>query len=389
MMHKQPGNVTRIIAGCTEEQEKELTSLHQDQIAIMNDRFHIYFIPELGNLEGRLWQSTKYWNKPFGIKHWLENKFGFKYGLKKSTPHDDDIVVLMDPDMLIQRPFINDFSTFPKTHWHETIRDKELYFKVEHGKPIAKTYPFGNAWVKALKHEKMVKLMGEGSPAFNVSDYDAEVTFSVGPPYILTARDMYRVSYYWTKFLPEVSLHFEGMKAELYGYCTAAAHLNLRHQVSQGMMVSDVNIDKAEGWEFLNDVEGDACDVVKFQNRVPHVVHFHQRYSIGDYFLSKYKIPDGIITCDHQLFDLPPKDIAASTNYSRFADGSIVEWTGTKLMRRYRNAFMVCSIMDGFNRAASFYKDHHCPDGANYDATWNHFREEKLQNCKAGQDCPV
>jgi hypothetical protein len=27
-------------------------------------------------------------------------------------------------------------------------------------------------------------------------------------------------------------------------------------------------------------------------------------YSVGEYFLSKYKVPDGILTCDHSMFEL-------------------------------------------------------------------------------------
>ncbi len=389
MLHKQPGHVTRVVSGCTEEQEKELAKLHQQQIVIMNEQFHIHFTPEFGKVEGRSWQTTKYWNKPFGIKHWLEHKFGYKYEGEISTPHDDDIVVLVDPDMLMQRPFVNDFSQFPKTMWHRTIRDKELYYKVDHGKPIAQTYSFNDAWLTAVQQGNMEDIVGEGSPALTVSEYDAEVTFSAGPPYILTARDMYRVAFHWAKFLPGINLHFDGMMAEMYGYCTAVAHLNLRHQIAKGMMVSNVNMDHGEGWEFMHNVTDEACDIAKVQDRVPHVVHFCQRYSIGEFFLSKYKVPESILSCDHQLFELPPKDIAASTNYSHFGDGSIKEWSEGKRVGIYRNAFMVCSIMDGLNRAATFYKDHHCMDGANYDTTWNHFREQKLQNCKSGQDCPV
>lgn len=110
---------------------------------------------------------------------------------------------------------------------------------------------------------------------------------------------------------------------------------------------------------------------------------------MGEYFISKYKIPTGILSCDHKLFELPPKDIAAYTNYSHYGDGSIQNWSGKRLRDLYRQTFMVCSIMDGLNRAATFYKDHNCPDGANYDATWNHFREEKEQGCTTVHGCPV
>jgi len=389
-LHQQPGNVTRIVSGCTEEQQQEMLRIHEEQISIMNERFHLHFTPEFGKIEGRSWEVTKYWNKPFGVKHWLENKFGYRYEGDVSTPFDDDIIVLVDPDMLMQRPFLNDFSKFPKTTWHKSIRNRDdLYFKVSHGKPIAQTYSFNDAWLLAARKGNMEDIVGPGSPALNVSNYDATVTFSAGPPYMLTARDMYRLVHHWAKFLPLINNNFVGMMGEMYGYCTAAAHLNLRHQIATGFMVSNVVISEGEGWDFMDHVTGDACDVAKFRDTAPLVVHFCQRYSVGEYFLSKYKVPTDILTCDHKLFELPPKDIAAYTTYSHYGDNSTKTYSGGKMKDLYRHTFMVCSIMDGLNRAATFYKDHHCPNGANYNATWNHFREEKLQGCKTVHDCPV
>ena len=356
----------------------------------MSDRFHIHFTPEFGKVPGRNWQTTKYWNKPFGVKHWLENKFGYQYEGDISTPYDDDIIVLVDPDMLMQRPFLNDFSGVPNSFWHKHIRKNsdDLYYKVEHGKPIAQTYSFNDAWVRAVDGH-MKDVVGEGSPANTVSTQDAKVTFSAGPPYLLTARDMYRLSYHWAKFLPSINEYFDGMMAEMYGYCTAAAHLNLRHQIASGFMVSNVDMTDGEGWDFLDDVTDEACDIEKLSEKTPHVIHFCQRYAVGDYFLSKYKVPTGILSCNHTLFELPPKDIARYTNYSHYGDGSTEVWSGRKMKSLYRQTFVVCSLMDGFNKAATFYKDHHCPEGANYRATWNHFREEKLQGCTTVHGCPV
>jgi hypothetical protein len=68
----------------------------------------------------------------------------------------------------------------------------------------------------------MVHVVGEGSPALSVSKQDAKVTFSAGPPYMLTATDMYRLSYHWTKHLPSNNEYNDEMMAEMYGYCTAA-----------------------------------------------------------------------------------------------------------------------------------------------------------------------
>ena len=157
----------------------------------------------------------------------------------------------------------------------------------------------------------------------------------------------------------------------------AAAHLQLKHQLAQGFMVSNIMMKHAEGWSFLNDVTKDACDVEKVKDVVPQVIHFCQRYSIGEFFISKYKLPVDILSCDFPLLELPPKDYAAYTNYSHYGDGSIKVWSKSETNLITRNAYMVCSLMPAINQAATFYKSHHCPNGANYEQTWNTFKDEK------------
>eukprot|EP00555_Chaetoceros_dichaeta_P015650 CAMPEP_0198256776 /NCGR_PEP_ID=MMETSP1447-20131203/6595_1 /TAXON_ID=420782 /ORGANISM="Chaetoceros dichaeta, Strain CCMP1751" /LENGTH=351 /DNA_ID=CAMNT_0043943487 /DNA_START=14 /DNA_END=1069 /DNA_ORIENTATION=- len=345
-------------------------------------------------------EDTKYWNKPFGVKHWLEHKFGYKNEGDVSTPFDDDIIVLVDPDMLMQRPFLNDFSGFPNTLWHKTIRDGSktpLYNKVSHGHPIAQTYSFTDSWLRALNKGNITEIVGPDSPVLTVSNHDAQVTFSAGPPYILTARDMYRLSVEWAKFTPLIQENFSDMMAEMYGYCTAAAHLNLRHQIAQGFMISNIDMSDGEGWDFLkrnkdkhDEPPRDTCDVEKFRDAVPHVIHFCQKYSIGEYFLSKYKVPVGILACDHALLELPPLNIASTTNYSHYGNDSVEQW-GNNQQSIDRNTFMICSLLPALNKAATFFKDHHCPLGANYEETWNHFREGELQGCEKNDPggCPV
>ena len=76
-------------------------------------------------------------------------------------------------------------------------------------------------------------VVGPDSPVYQVADFDAKALYAAGPPYILTARDMYRVAFHWAKFLPPLfQLHSEFM-AEMFAYCMAAAHLKLKHQLGQ------------------------------------------------------------------------------------------------------------------------------------------------------------
>ena len=144
------------------------------------------------------------------------------------------------------------------------------------------------------------------------------------------------------------------LSAHRYGYCMATAHLGLKHQMARGFMVSNVQMSGGEGWSFLDNAPDNTCDVSQFSETVPHVIHFCQRYSIGDYFLSKYKLPTEFLSCDFPLLELPPVDIAKS-KYSHYGDGSYFNWTsaGNKRHQKYRHTFMVCSIMKALNQAAT------------------------------------
>jgi len=384
MLHDQPGDVTRVVSGCSDEDEATMRKLHEEQFSIMNPNFLIHFTPEFGkqlNHLGFNYQQTKYWNKPFGLRHWLQHRFGYSWdptGKDKSglnTPHDDDIVILVDPDMLMQRPFINDFSKFPDTLWTNWHRKhtSPLATKVSPGQPIAQDYSFGSQWLTSVKHN-LTYVVGPDSPVHQVTNEEAVNLYSAGPPYWFTARDGFLIAQHWAEFLPRLFEVKPVFMAEMYGYCMAAAHLGLKHQLARGFMVSNVDMYDGEGWPFLDNADGTTCDVSQFQNDVPFVIHFCQRYSVGEFFINKYLFPHEVLTCDHPMLQLPPLDIVSYTNYSYFGDGSLQVWEGRKSRHIYKHAFMICSLMPALNKAAEFYKDHHCPTGANRSKTYNHFR---------------
>jgi hypothetical protein len=158
------------------------------------------------------------------------------------------------------------------------------------------------------------------------------------------------------------------------------AHLGLKHQMARGFMVSNVDMSEGEGWQFLDDADNTACDVSQFRETVPHVLHFCQRYSIGEYFINKYLFPTDILSCDFPLVELPPLNILSQVNYSHYGDGTTELWGGKnerQYFKRTRHAFMICSLFPALNEAATYYKNHHCPSGANYEQKWNHFRKKE------------
>ena len=394
MFHNQKGDVTRIVSGCSPEDEIKMKELHEQQFSPMSPNFHIHFTPEYGKqlqTEGVNYQKTKYWNKPFGLKHWMEHRFGYVWDdddSKITVPeYDDDIIVLVDPDMLMQKPFVNDFSKVAPDQWNAYYRKHpdELYGKVSQGHPAAQDYSFGAQWISHVR-DHLDDIVGPDSPVHDVTDEEARLVFSAGPPYWMTARDAFRISYKWAEFLPGIFRYHSEFMAEMYGYCMASAHLGLRHQMARGMMVSNVGMSHGEGWAFLPK-DDMACDVSRYAETVPNVVHFCQRYTIGDFFINKYLFPTDILSCEHPLMELPPKDILKDTWRSHFGDGTVIEWDKNQdKIERYRNAFMICSLFPAINAAATFYKDQHCDKNdpkTNYSLTYNHFRTEKGKKLEA------
>jgi hypothetical protein len=384
---KQSGDVTRIVSGCTPEQEQELREIFNAQIKPMSDRFHVHFTPEYGKQVGNNFQQTKYWNKPFGVKHWLEHALGYSdddsTSKNNNNKHDDDIIILVDPDMLLQRPFVNDFSQSPNDIWTTFFRRKEedpskkRITKVAHGSPMAQMYGFGTQWLKAGSHNLSYVVGDADSPVLKVSLEDAGRFYPAGPPYLLTARDMYQVSVKWTEFLPRLWKLSPKFMAEMYGYSLAAAHLQLPHQLARGFMISSVAAQEGEGWYFLKDVPPEAiCDRSKPVPNVPHVLHFCQRYGIGEYFISKYRIPH-LLTCDMPLPEVPPTD-AALMNYTHYGDGTTEAWPASKRTLKHGNAFMVCTLYAALNDASRYFKQHHC-ENPNMNETYRFFEWEEQE----------
>ena len=158
-----------------------------------------------------------------GMRHWLENKLGYRYEGGITTRHDDDIVILVDPDMLMQRRFVNDFSDYPLSLWrrqaHYQLHPDQLWSQVSHGHPIAQDYSFRDSWLKSGRiSSHLTHIVGPNSPVHNISEDDS-LHYSAGPPYMLTARDMYRVTHHWADFLPRMFDVFHGFMVSVIARC--------------------------------------------------------------------------------------------------------------------------------------------------------------------------
>ena len=305
----QPGNVTRLVSGCTTEQAAALEKVHAEKIVPLNPGFQMHITPDFGVKD-----NQKYWNKPNGLLDWMENELGFP---DRAAEYNDAIIIIVDPDMMLLRPITHEFSKF-KTEWVGEFKSD----KVDHGIPIAQQYAYGNKWLTSL-HGNVSYVVGPDSPIHNLSLKDAEAYYPAGPPYLATGKDMYAIAKYWVKFLPLVHDIFPEFMAEMHAYSTAAAHLNLPHQLTPGFMVSDVSGDSPkEGFGFLQNVtRADACSPQISEDDLPLVLHYCQRYALGRWFFSKYKLREDFFECESPLLREPPLDVAEIYDWNIFPNG--------------------------------------------------------------------
>lgn len=222
MAKQQPGTITRIASGCSPKDRATLQRLFDEQVAPMasDGRFRIHFTPDYSRLKHGSWY--KYFNKPFGMKHWMENALGFP----DNPTNGHAVVILMDPDQMIMRPFRD--NNFTETRWFRTISgpwdsldDKGKGAKVspprtrvEHGKPIAQIYGFGLEWRDRI-NMSLILPESESSPIYNMTRDEAHDGYTVGPPYIATARDMYAIVTKWTEFVVPVHDQYPQLLAEM------------------------------------------------------------------------------------------------------------------------------------------------------------------------------
>lgn len=345
----QPGTVTRIASGCKPNQIRDLEVFHKEKISVMSDRFHVHFAPQCPD------SRSKYFNKPYGIRDFLESVLGYP-----DPTHDDDIIMIVDPDMMLLRPLTHKFEV-DKISWVSTGKDP-LVDSVRHGHPIAQTYGFSDSWLNSLGQNKSY-IAGPDSPAIKVSAIEARKRFPAGPPYLATARDMYNIALHWTKFVVRIHDVFPKMMSEMHAYSFAAAHLGLKHQLANGFMVSDVTCPGIEGWNFLRNVtKEEACvpDAVPM-DRLPFVFHYCQRYALGRWFIGKYKIPKNFFECDAPLLREPPVDAPVKYDWFIYPNNKDTANYSNKPFRVLQNGWAMCRLIASLNEAATDFKQKYCP----------------------------
>jgi hypothetical protein len=172
----QEGHVTRIASGCSYSDRLKLQDMFKEEIkSIRNDTHHLHLTPDYSRIPKKQERAFKYFNKPYGVRHWMEHALGYP---ENHELHDDSIIILMDPDQIMLRPFTNDFSNSSELWRSENFRK----LKIEHGSPFSQQYGYGLQWLDKVKPENVFHGSNWPTPVSNLTREDARHYFySMGP----------------------------------------------------------------------------------------------------------------------------------------------------------------------------------------------------------------
>mmetsp|Transcript_25596 Transcript_25596/g.55060 ORF Transcript_25596/g.55060 Transcript_25596/m.55060 type:complete len:535 (+) Transcript_25596:178-1782(+) len=365
---QQPGHVIRIASACSEQQQEEIIKFHETTISKLSSKFSVHFTPDFSKVSG---DNYKYYNKPFGIQHWLEH--GMKYTENKDKL-EDAIIMILDPDMILLRPLTYDF-TDSNVLIHKSKKGAPKIRKVMHGQPWASLYAFGDGPFRSvdLKH---VFANHTNSPALRATKEEQSNNYPGGPPYMATGRDMHAIVASWTELVTRVHDVYQHLLGEMFGWSLAAAHLGLPHTLAESFMISAVDIGSGEGWPLIDALkQDDICEystLKEKEDQLPYVIHYCQNYWLGKWFVGKYRLDSDFLSCEKPLLLEPPKDIGSQYDFY-IKPGGKPYGTKERLSKTVvkREQFIICQMIARLNDAATWFKDQTCEKGtANYEKSF-------------------
>ena len=347
----QPGTITRIASGCTAKEEMSMEDFHFHHIESISKRFKIHFTPSYTKIDG---DEFPYFNKPFGLVHWMEHVLGFP----AHADDEDAVVILLDPDMIPLRPITRHFDNATDRWKGESID------QVTHGQPVAQQYLLAPQWRKW----NLTEIVGHDSPALSITRQEALAHYQLGPPYIATARDMWKIGKRWTELCLPVKKQYPFMLAEMFAYILAAADVGLPHAISYSLMWSDPKVQYTEPWDWVESLPvADMC--VKMPDKVPNVLHYCQPYDFNGYELYKYELKGKIHRCSSPLIEEPPDDFVINYDLKKVhtiltmrKPEKQVEWAERA---NKREAFAVCHGIKKINEAMAHHRRNVCKNGGN------------------------
>jgi hypothetical protein len=304
------GAITRIASGCDDKTDYDWLK------RTTNSRLRVHVTPVFDLGEGK--DYFPFYNKPFGLQHWLKNA---------DPPIEEDYIAVIDPDFIFLKPF-DPFALTSKTMIFEGKGSADITYANEHmtpteGHPVGQQYGIGPKWVTWMQTipDFIEKVGLQDSPAKEVQRSDASQYYSVGPPYILHVKDAKKLVDSWVEYMIKIRENFpklveEDVLAEMYAYCLAAAHHGLKHTQLANYMVSSVDA-RGEAWKVVQEAI-DCADEIGVENFVsergvmhyekcpdkignPQFLHMATSFTVQDFKVHKKHIPLNILECGAPL----------------------------------------------------------------------------------------
>jgi hypothetical protein len=307
----------------------------------------VHFTPNFKK-DPKTGKEYDFYNKPYGLLHWLEGPLG---------PPDDSVVALLDPDFIFLRPLLYRPKD-DRVLFSPTLTQADVFEEVVEGRPVAQHYGLGAQWTRFnLKY-----IAGQDSPALKVNISAANKGYSVGPPLIAHQRDMRKIAAQWVEFVPRVYEEYPHLLAEMYTYCIAAAHHKLPHLRLDHYMVSAID-SGGEGWPFVDRMPGYVCaDRGDPGLDQPVFLHYCQFYRVEHWGFHKRRVQHDLFSCEAPLFKIPPEDLE-DTHWKEDP------YKKTMLSKRQarHHAYQLCELTKRLNKASMKYKAMFCePSRANF-----------------------
>lgn len=342
----QPGTLTRIASGCSDEKKTTLTELYRE----MYPDYQVHFTPSFTK-DPKTGKSYHFYNKPYGLKHWLQ--------FADPPVPDHTVVVLLDPDMILLRPITTQVQRLEGILYNRRAHP-DLPVKIERGHPVGQMYGLGAPWANDHHPDfNRSNICPPMSPCLLEKERSAAHHYAVGPPYIVEKKDLWRIARSWTRFVPRVFEGYPELLAEMYAYSMGAAHEQLPHTQLENYMVSNVHAG-GEGWPLVDKLEDpcvppDETGIFYPGQPLPSVVHYCQGYRAGEIGIMKHRIPKQTFTCGQPLLLEPPVELGFTDYHMK--DGKR-ESVSPMLIKR--NAFVICTLHRAINAAALDYKRRMC-----------------------------
>ena len=235
------------------------------------------------------------YNKPSGLRDWVERTGG---------PHDNDVVVMVDWDMVLMRAFPADVLA--------GIGDRRAH---------AAHCGIGTAWASNASAQNIC-------PDWCPKKTAAEVAAvgGAGAPHAWTARDFAEVLPLWQDYTERIRANpaardAGGWMAEMYGYLLGAMQLGIQHTIHPDWMLSS-----SHPYEW-NDA------IVP-----PLTLHYCQQYHVGEWHFYKYDISaHDALSCDFPLLEEPPAEVGDKTDVAHANTKDI--WIAHSLVMQINSGF--------------------------------------------------